>query len=635
MLQLIRDRAQGVVVWIIIGLIIVAFALVGVNSYLSGDGQAYVAKVNDSQIPMSDYQFAYQQERAFRQQIFGDNISPALLKESVLQRATLDRLISSELVTQAATDAGLRVAGIQLGSQIRQMKEFQNDGQFDQNLYQRLLNSQGLTQERFENTLRRDILARQLMDGLVDSALLTSNEIDQILRLRKQQRRFSYMVLETADIMGEVSIDDTAIQQYYDEHAGEFVTEEQVSIDYLELRPEVRDEEVVVDEKVLQQMYDDQMAEFSNGEERRASHILIKADDESDVARQAAADKAAELLQQLRGGADFSELAKVHSADTGSARQGGDLGFFGRGMMVGAFEDAVFGMKKGELSEPVQSPYGYHIIKLTGIQAGEIKRFDEVRDELASRFRQEKAEEEFFELIDLVTNLTFESPETLAVAADELGLTIKTSELFFRHIGQGIANDERVREVAFSDDVLQSGNNSEMLTLDEDRVLVLRIHERRPSAQRPLNEVRDGIVDRLRQQQAGEQLKKQGEVIMAKLRDGEEAAGLARAQGSEWNSSGFIDRFDTGLDGEVLKQVFRMSRPEADSPTIAGATLPNGDYVVASLYAVRDGDPKEVDDEQRKTVAEGRQRNLGQHVGAKVMESLRQRAAITEYTDNL
>jgi len=635
MLQLIRDHVQGVFVWTIIALIIAAFAMVGVNSYLSGDGKAYVAKVNDTQIPLSEYQVAYQQERAFRQQIFGDNISPALLKEDVLQRATLSRIISAALVTQASEDAGFRVANAQLASRIRQMQEFQSDGQFDQNLYTRLLNSQGMTQESFEDALRRDMQGRQLMDGVVDTALLTANETDRLLRLRKQQRRFSYMVLEADDQADDISIDDAAIQQYYDEHAGEFVSEEQVSIEYLELRLDSVDPQFVIEEQQLQQMYEEQLAEFSNGEERRASHILIKADDESEAARQTAAARAQDLYQQLQEGADFAELARAHSDDPGSARQGGDLGFFGRGMMVGAFEDKVFTMNKGETSEPVQSPYGYHIIKLTGIQAGDIQSFAEVRDELEQRYRMEKAEEQFFELVDQITNLTFESPDTLAVAADELGLTIKTSELFYRHQGTGIAAEERVRTVAFSDDVLEAGNNSDVLTLDENHMLVLRIKERRPSAQRSLNEVRADIVQRLRKDMLGEQLQQRGKEIIDKLRKGEEASALARANGSEWISSGFIDRFDTDVDDEVLKQVFRMSHPAENTPTTAGARLSDGSYVVASLYAVRDGSPAEVDDEQRQVVIAEQQRSLGQHLGAKVLDSLRARAKVVEYTDNL
>ena len=515
------------------------------------------------------------------------------------------------------------------------MKEFQSDGQFDQQRYVRLLSNQGMSQEGFERSLRRDTLARQLIDGLTNAAVVTSNEVDQLLRLRKQQRQFSYMLLETAALTDDVKVDDASIQKYYDEHAGEYITDAQVSIDYLELSPDSIDAQFTADEQTLKKMYEEQLAEFSKSEERRASHILIKPSDESDAARQAAEDKARDLLKQLRNGADFAELARANSADPGSARQGGDLGYFGHGMMVAAFEDKAFSMNKGEISEPVQTPYGYHIIKLTDIKAGETQSFAEVRDELAERYRQEKAEEQFYELVDLMTNLTFENPTTLSVAADELGLTIKTSALFSRESGDGIASDEHVRETAFSDDVLEAGNNSEVLTLGENHVVVVRIHDRRPSAQQPLAEVRAEITERLRRQQAGEQLRQLGEGIVAKLRDGEDAPSLASKLGSEWNSSGFIDRFDNSIDRAVLQQVFRMQRPVDDASTTAGAMLANGDYVIATVYAVRDGKPAEIDAKQRQSVAEDRRRSLGQHLGAKVMASLKQRADVVEYLDKI
>lgn len=635
MLQLIRDRFQGFFVWAIITAVVVAFALVGIRSYLGNDGQSFVAKVNDTPIPLSDYQSAFQRERALRLQIFGDNIRPALLKEEMLQRAALDRLISAELVTQAADDSGFRIANVQLGSQIRQMKEFQNNGQFDQQLYTRVLVSQGLTEAYFEASLRHDMLARQFINGLTDSVLLTGHDTDRLSNLRKQQRRFGYMVLDTAALVDSIKVDDAAIQKYYDEHAADFNTEAQVSVDYIELSPDSLDVQDTPDEQTLKKMYAEQQAEFSNGEERRASHILIKPEDESDAGQKVAEDKALDLLRQLRAGADFAELAKANSADPGSARQGGDLGYFSRGMMVGAFEDKAFSMNKGEISEPVKTPYGYHIIKLTDIRAGETQSFDEVRDKLAQRYHQEKAEEQYYEVLDLLINLTFENPTTLSLAADELGLKLKTSAMFTRHRGDGIASDERIREVAFSDDVLEAGNNSEVLTLDENHVLVLRIHDRRPASPRPVAEVSADIAALLRQQQASDQLRQRGEGIVTRLQDGEDAQALARAQGSEWNMSGFVDRIEGSIDKDVLQQIFRMQRPAADTPMTAGSTLPNGDYIIATLYAVRDGKPDEVDAKQRESIAQSRQRGLGQEIGAKIIDSLKQRADVVEYLDKL
>ena len=635
MLQAIRDRVQGIFVWVILVGVIAAFAFVGVNSYLTDDGRAYVAKVNDGKIPLGDFQLALRQERAFRQQLFGDNINPALLTEDVLQRAALDRLITGEVVAQAASEAGFQVSNAQVGNQILSMKEFQTDGKFDASVYGRILNIQGYSQEHFEASIRKEMLSRQLINGLTGSSFATTHEINQLLALRRQQRRFAYAVLKNSDLVDDISVDDTSIQQYYDAHAGEFVTEEQVSVRYLELQVEDSSITEEPSDDILHQMYQQQIVEFSNGDERRASHILIKPADETPEADKAAKDKAEELYKQIEGGADFAELARKNSDDPGSARQGGDLGYFGRGVMVGAFEEKAFSMNKGEISEPLKSPYGYHIIKLTDIRKGDTKTFDEVRATLVDRYRNQKAEERFYDQVDRLTDLTYEHPETLEFAADDLGIQIQSTGLFTREHGSGIASEAAVREAAFGSDVLEGGYNSEVLTLSDNRALVLRVDEHRQTAQQPLDAVRDIIVRRLQHQQAIEQLQQIGDGIVAEMRDGEDPKSLVKKHGGEWTNSGFIDRNDGSVKRQVLNFIFTIQRPSGDKAVYAGKSLPDGDYVIAALYAVQEGDPAAVDDKQRQSVAGSRSDSLGQHLGARVISNLKKSAKITEYTENL
>lgn len=635
MLQVIRDKVHGIFIWVILIVIIAAFAFVGVNAYLTGDGKAYVAKVNDTKIPLGDFQVAMQQERAFREKLFGENINPALLKEDVLQQAALDRLITSEVVVQAARDAGFRVSNAQVGMQIRSMKEFQTDGHFDAGVYTRLLSLQGYNPEHFEASIRKDLISRQMMDGLTGTSFATTYETNQLLALRRQQRRFAYAVLKNSGTGADIPVDDAAIQQYYDAHAGEFVTEEKVSIRYLELEPDKNTITEEPSDAVLHDMYQQQIAQFSSGEERRASHILIKPTDESAKADKAAKEEAEALYKQIKDGADFAELAKKYSEDPGSARQGGDLGYFGRGVMVGAFEDKVFSMNKGEVSAPVKSPYGYHIIKLTGIRKGDTKTFDQVRDTLIDRYRQQKAEDSFYDRVDRLTDLTYEHPETLEFAANELGLQIQSTGLFTRQQGSGIAAEAAVREAAFSSDVLEAGYNSDVLTLSGEHAVVLRVDQHLPSAQQPLADVRDIISKRLQQQKAIEQLQKEGDGIVAELRDGADPDALVKKQGGDWSKSGFVDRNDSSVDRQILDFIFTVKRPTGDKPVYAGKSLPDGDYVVAALYAVHEGDPTAVDDKQRKAVADKRSESLGQHLGARIISNLKKRAEITEYTENL
>lgn len=632
MLQLIRDHAQGVIVWTIIGLICITFALVGVNAYFSGDGKSYVAKVNSTKIPYSEYQLAIQRERAFRQQIFGDNISPAMLEESALRKAAIDRLVSSEVIAQAADEGGLRLGDAQLAAQIHQMQEFQSDGMFDQAKYVRMVRNQGLNEQGFEMLLRRDLLSRQLMDSVMESELLTAVELDAILRLKKQQRQFGYMVLPVADVMDEVKVSDEQIQAYYAENGQQYLSQEMASIEYLELNAaEMMLKIDMPDEETLQRLYQEQLAAYAVGEERRASHILIKPEDETKQAQQAAQELAAQLRQQLVEGADFAELAKQYSADPGSAAQGGDLGFFGRGMMVGAFEDAAFAMQVNEISEPVKSPYGLHIIRLDDVKGGETRPFAEVRDELIAEYRQQQADEQFFELADLMVNLTFEHPDTLTIAAVDLGLDIKSSELFSRQFGTGVASDERVREAAFSPDVLETGNNSDVITLAQNHVIVLRLQEHRPATQQSLKEVKGQIEQRLRTEQARNRIREQGEKIFTRLQDQENAQQLAQEQGLDWQTTDYVERSATELNAEILKHAFAMRHPAADKATFSAFQMNNGDYAVIALAGVQQADVAAVGEDLRQREKEQRIQALGQMMMAKMLDSLKQRAAIKEY----
>ncbi len=636
MLQLIRDHVQGFLIWVIIGVIILAFALVGVNSYISGDGKAYAVKVNDSKVLLSDFQSAVQQERAFRQQIFGDNISPELIKDDVLQRAALDRLVSGEVVAQAAAASDFAISDGQLANNIRQVQAFQTDGKFDTSMYARVLNLQGYSQDHFEDTMRKEMLSRQYMDGMVQTAFVTSAEIDQLIKLKKQQRQFSYMVMNAEDLVENLEVSAAEIDQYYNDNLDQFSSDEMVSVEYLELTPNSGDAQITVNEDSLKQMYQDQVIEFSNGEQRHASHILIKSEDESDVAMEAAENKANKLYKEIQGGADFADLAKSSSDDPGSARQGGDLGFFGRGMMVGAFEDQVFAMNEGEISKPVKSPYGYHIIKLIEIKQGDTKSFDEVREELVQQYRREKAEEQFFDRADLLTDLVFEHPETLDIAAQELNLSVKKSIAFSRNRGQGIASYDQVRQAAFSADVLESGNNSDILTVSENHVAVVRVNDHSPAAPRALADVREEIINRLRQQQASDELQQRGKDIITKLEAGEDATTLAQDNGAEWLNSGYINRDDGSVNRQVLNFVFQVSRPTGDTDTsYAGVSLPGGDYVIAAVSGVRDGDPAEVDEQERQAIVDDYRNTKGQLLATKIMTALKGRAHIVEYLDQL
>ncbi|MFQ5470526.1 MAG: SurA N-terminal domain-containing protein [Gammaproteobacteria bacterium] len=632
MLQLIRDRAHGVITWLIVGAIVLAFALFGLNSYFSGTVEDFVAKVNDEEISSRDYQQVYARERAFRQSLMGENFNPAFLNESDIKKSALTTLINTIVVSQAADESGFHVGNTQLGQQIQGIQQFQTDGRFDQALYRRLLSSQGLSPGKFEADVRRDMIANQFSATLTDTEFVTSHELDQILTLKEQQRKLGYLVLNADDYKTEVEITDEDIEQYYESNQERYAVPEQVRIDFLELSAANLTNEIAQPaEDELRQLYEEKISDFGVEEERRASHILIKVEDDSDNDQvEAARTKAEELLTRIKAGESFEDLARAYSEDTGSAANGGDLDFFGKGLMVKPFEDAVFTMSIGEVSDLVKSQFGYHIIKLTDINEGKTKSFEEVRDKLAKDFVDQKAEDQFFELVDIITNLTYENPDNLDIAAKELNLDVQSTDYFDRNQGVGLASDARVRNLAFSDDVLEAGNNSEPLELGANRVVVIRLKDRKPSANRPLDEVKDQIREQLRADKARLKAENVGENILGQLKQGGDAKQLAEKFNVEWKETELLGRTDSSIDVAIIKIAFKLKEDAID-----GLSLSSGDYAIVQVLEVKDGDLSKLDEAKRT----GEMRNvinmLGQRDRVELLENLKSRARIIKYEDRL
>ncbi len=636
MLNTIREHAKGFFAWLIVILIIIPFAFWGINSYFGGGAaDTVVAKVNDVEITTGEFQRVYVRERARRQQLLGENADPSLLNDALIKRDVIDRLVNSEAVAQAAAEAGLRISDTQLAREIIQNPQFQRDGRFDGELYARILNSMGLTEKEFEAQVKQDMLVEQLISGITGSEFATDKELQEIATLVNQERDIGYMILPARDFSEDITPTDEDIKAYYESNLDRFALPEQVSIEYLEISASDLLGNVDVDEEALRNMYEVQQADFIQAEERRASHILITVDPDADEATdKAARDKALKLLERIRAGESFGEIAKAESQDPGSAAEGGDLGFFGRGMMVKPFEDTVFSMAVGDISEPVRTNFGYHIIKLTDIKARQGKTFEEVRDALEQEYRELKAEDQFYDLAERLADLTYEVPDTLEVAAQELELEIKTTPLFSRHAGQGIAANPKVRAMAFSPDVMEAGNNSEPVTLAPNHVVVLRIKDHRPTSHRPLEEVKDEIVASLERDAAREKVKDLGETLRERMAAGEDPVALAREYKLEWHEAESVKRDDSSVPGEVLRAAFSVVPPASDQAGTAGVTLASGDYAVIAVKAVRSseaaGGEEDADDFKNLIL-----RKYGTQIGNGTLDGIRKRSEIEIIQENL
>ena len=630
MLLAIRERVMGLVGWVLLGILGIAFSFFGLNWYFQGDSRIFAATVNDVDIPLGEQQRAYQLLRARVQERLGDAYDPALINEAALKKSALDQLIREQLLLQEAEAAGFAVSPQLVAARIGAVQGFQEDGQFSKERYERALRLQGMNPSEFEWRLSREMLTQQIINGIAGTATPTTATADRAYELQKQQRRFSHLTLPIDRFTAKVEISDGDISAWYDGHLDGFMTPERVRVQYLELRAENIEVPGEIDEETLLQLYDEQPDRFITPEERQARHILVSlpgdADDETIAAARA---EAGAILQRLDEGEDFAELAKAESDDPGSAGNGGDLGFFGRGLMTPEFEQAVFELEKGGRSDIVRSPFGFHIIELTDIRAEVAQPFEEVRAELVAEYLAEQRSELFFDRSELLANLVFEQPDTLQAAADALDLEVQTSDWLTRAGGTGIGEHPQVAAMAFQADILEGGANSEPVEIAAEHLVVIRNLEHEPATPRPLDEVRDEVRQQLLDSRARELARGHGDTLLARLRDGTPLADIATGEELELADSGLIDRQSQTAERRLIQEAFLLPAPATDSISATGITLASGDYVLLQLHEVQPGDTAGLSDADRGRLRQGIGRIQGLSETAALVEELRGRAIIT------
>lgn len=606
MMEAIRNRAQGIFAWIIVGLIAIPFALWGINNYFREGGQALAATVNGEDITIPEFRSAFQRYTQQMRFLMGPNFSGEMLDDPAVKRGVIERLIEERLVVQTAVDLGLRISDAELGQFIRQNKSFRNEaGQFDPQRYEMVVKSQGLTPVVFEERLRLALLSEQLTSTLRLSAFVTQQELKGVARLQYQEREIGYGIVPFSKYRNSIEVSEEALHTYYQDHQIEFRTPERVIVSYLRLSAAALAKEIFVDEQILRNFYEESKDQYTVPAQRRASHILIKIPQEGDkTAQQTAQKKAEAVLKRLQEGESFEKIAQAISEDPGSARQGGDLGFFGQGVMDPAFGKAAFSLQSvGDLSAPVLSKFGYHIIKLTAIRPAKVKFFEEAHDELEKKYRQRMAEEQFYEAAVTLENLTYENPSALEAAAEALDLPIKTSESFSRDGDKGIAENPKVVAAAFNVEVLQDGMNSQVIEFGPTDLVVLRLNKHIPADALPFDQVQEKIQEKLIVKQAKAKAQEQGEALVERLRAGESPQTVFVAEEITWNEKGFYSRDSRdGITPEILAAAYELPQPQSDNPTFSGQPLETGDYAIVGLYAVRNQEWDKLDEKARQSL---------------------------------
>jgi peptidyl-prolyl cis-trans isomerase D len=526
------------------------------------------------------------------------------------QTALLDQYVQQTLLTQRANDFGYHVSDEALAKRVMEIPQFQVDGKFSQDRYNALLRSNGTTEARFEADLQAELLLEQMQNAVVDSAFTVPFELQRRFALEKQQREVDYVLFAANDFLAAAKVSDEQIQKYYEQHSSEFLLPETVDLQYIELTRAQAEAGVTVTEAGLKEYYEQVKSRFEAPERRQGRHILITATDGLDDA--AAQKKAQELTDQAKAGGDFAALATQNSKDPGSAAQGGDLGWAQKGMFVGPFEDALFGMKVGEIRGPVKTQFGYHVLKLENIEAGHLQSFDEARAEVEAEYRKDKAQSSFYDESQKLADSAFAALTELDTVAKAMNLQVREIKGFTRAGGGELGEDPGVVQAAFSEDVLERRQNSPLVPVGEDKALVLRVVAHKPAEARPLAEVRSAIESRLRAQMAREAAAAKGAEAVARLQKGETWEALA-ASGVKPVGKRFITRDDAIAPGAVSRAAFTASKSEVSEakPYVAGVATDDGNYAVFAVTQIRSGDASSEPDTERNNRRRQDERRLG------------------------
>lgn len=590
MLQHIRDNSQGWIAKTIVGVIVVLMALTGFDAIMkSANHSKDAAEVNGDTISLDELNRSVDQQRRQLVQQLGGRFDPAMLDDKRLREGALKALIERKLMLHAAKDAGFSFSQRSVDQLILQTPEFQQDGKFSAERFDQVVRQMGYSRLQFRELLEQEMLMGQLRAGVAGSGFVTDAEVRAFAALEQQTRDFASLTVKASP--QQVQIGDEQLKAYYEQHAGEFMTPEQVVVEYIELKKEGFFDQVKVSEDDIKAQYEKEIANL--GEQRKASHILLEGGKLSDEQAKA---KLEELRQRLAKGEDFAKLAKEFSNDPGSAAQGGDLGFAGKGVYDPAFEKALFELKVGEVSAPVKSQFGWHLIRLDQVQAAKVPTLDSLRAQIERDLKAQQVEQLFVEKTKELESAAFEAAD-LAQPAQDLGLEVKQSKPFGREGGEGIAANRQVVQTAFSAEVLTEGGNSGAVELDPDTVVVLRVKEHHKPEQQSLAELADSLRERLRKEQAGKQAMERGQALLADLRAGKTPVSQAQA-GEAWKVVEAAKRNQENLDPQVLQAVFRMPRPAAaDKPSFSGLSLGNGDYLLLRLDGVSNSEAKLSDEE--------------------------------------
>ncbi len=570
-------------VQIVLALIILPFAFFGMDSYQNSDGGEALATVDGEKIGQQEFDNALRQQQDRMREMLGVNYDPAMFDQPERKRPVLENLVTQRLLMLQARVAGLAVSDSQLAQAIAGIEAFQQDGKFDKQRYETALRGENMSTQTFEMRVAQELSVRQLTNAYTQNGYASRTAADNLMRLYEQQRVIAVAEITPEPFLHSVKVDESAVQSYYETKQKEFQTEEQVRVEYVIFQADALQAQVTVDEGEIRKYYEEHQTEFGTQEQRQAAHILIALTPQASGAdKQAARTRAEQVLQQVKQSpGKFAELAKQHSQDTGSAANGGDLGLFGRGMMVKPFDDAVFKLSLGEISGLVQSDFGLHIIQLRAIKAAKIQPLNEVRNDVVQKLKLQKANDKFPELAEKFSNMVYEQSDTLASAAELVKMPLQQSAWLSRGQAETPPWTGKAMQAVFSEDVIKNKRNSAAVEIAPNTLLAVRLLEYKPVSIRPLAEVSGGIRQKLLRQRAVELASAQGKATLAQLQRGEKV-------GVQWQPAVTVTRETLArLDNNNLTRLVFQVNP-GKLPAYVGVENSQGGYLLAQVQSVKD-----------------------------------------------
>lgn len=578
-------------------LIILPFALWGVNSYRQSGNVSALASIDGEDITQQEFDNAMRQMQG--------RVNPDSLKDKL---EVLDRLASEKLLMVRARAAGLEPTDGQLQQFIAGMDDLQTDGKFDRAKYEAWLRNLGMTPQMLESTLKKDIAFRQITELYGQSGQASSMSVDGFARALEQQRVVSLAKISPDNFLSQVKLDEGAAKKYYDDNQAEFSTPERARVEYVVFSSEPLQSQVTVSADEIKQYYEEHKGDYTASEQRHAAHILVAVPAKaSDADKKAALAKAESVLQQVKQSpGKFAELAKANSDDPGSKAKGGDLGFFGRGMMLKPFEDAAFSLKPGEISGVVQTDFGFHIIKLLEVKGGGVTPLEEAKADIAKKLKMQKAGEKYTELAEKFNDAAYTQSDSLKPAADLVKATVQQSGWLEKGQHGAYPWTDKALQAVFSEDVLKKKRNSAAIEISPDHLIAVRLLDYKPSGTQPFAEVEDGIRKKLMRQQASELASKQGQSALQQLQHGEKAS-LKWVAGKDPVSR---LRPASGVEPGLARLVLQADVSKL--PAYVGMESTSGEFVIARVDALKEASP--LDDIKRAKYAQLLRQAIGEEM---------------------